>query len=518
MSASDAERPMFADTGQARSAAGAKLLLGTQRLAEPVGVEPTWKDVVSPEGTEAEEAFGRVLAGLYLLGQAGRAAVMDDGVGRVGEPAEDGRPMCSANMNAILIRVFGQEPMLVPAWCQAARKLGVAPWAEHVPALLSYAANLPGGSPTARGIVQTVGPRAQWLSALNPAWRRLSGAGAQSNAWDQWDDLTGDARVRMFEAIRAAEPARALEVLTGAWADEPSETRGKLLAALGVNLSESDEAFLEGLLDDKRKTVREKAAEILAGIAKSRMVERMAARVRGCMRVEGGRLIVEPIAALDKEMIRDGMTEKSQVQLLGQKAWLLYQVVAGIPLRRWQETVGLGPEASWKAVQGSEWAEAFAHAWGASWLRWPDAAWTESLLERAWQKKNTEGVEALLARMDAGQHEAALLPRLDGAVYESLMSHSVLSAIKPTEHVWSARLTKAFMEALGRMKARFDANDKWVLRQYAMNVADCLDAPTMAGYLAAGTQQTHNETWIEMFNKVSNKIEIRAAIQKEMAT
>ncbi len=515
----------FGDVGLARREAGARLLLGTQRVTEPVGVAGEWKGLVEG-GRDGSEAFGRVLGALYLVGEAGRGVSEEKGAVVEAAPREEKR-LCSEGMNELLVKVFGQEPSLVPVWCDAAVKMGVLPWPEHVPGLLSHAANMPGGSATAKGIVQSAGLKAAWLIGLNPAWKKLSGTaeGVDGAVWHAWDEMTGDRRVRVFEAMRMENPAMALEKLMKAWPDEPGESRLKLLDGLKTGLSMGDEAFVEGLLDDKRKTVREKGAEILRGIEGSRLVERMKARLKEHVKKSGGGWSVEPSDVFDKEMARDGMTDKPGIRGMGVKAWLLYQMTAATPLGVWQEITGAEPEKLVAWAVSSDWHESLWTGWLESFRRKPDPLWTVALVERNAVKGDLDAAGKMLAELDPAKYEEVLgtwvaRDLASMKAHAGRVEYAALTVAQETKAAWSAKLTETFIQLMATYYLRADGSAQWRLKSMMRPLADAFDAPTALECIArerAAIAGDVQDGWVDLFKNVTGKLEIRAAIHKEMS-
>src|SRR6185312_11536779 len=132
----------------------------------------------------------------------------------------------------------------------------------------------------------------RWLAAARGDWRRIleaSGTEATSGAASggaasplepgmpapdpagqpacddprAWETGTRAQRVAYLTALRAREPLAARELLAAGWSRETAEERGQLLAVLSRGLSAEDEAFLEGVLDDRASWVRAAARRLL---------------------------------------------------------------------------------------------------------------------------------------------------------------------------------------------------------------------------------------------------------------
>lgn len=210
------------------------------------------------------------------------------------------------------------------------------------------------------------GRRGRWLAGLNPAWAFL----LDEPTGESWEYGSPADRRAHLRAVRAADPAAARELLEGTWERETPEDRAEFAEALGVGLSMADEPFLERALDDRRREVRQSAANLLAGLPDSRLAGRMARRAAACLTVSGGRVEVRPPLECDAAMERDGVRAKPP-RGIGERAWWLQQVVARAPLRMWAEPrVMLGLRISdWDAEVKAGWVRAAVLQREAGWAR-----------------------------------------------------------------------------------------------------------------------------------------------------
>jgi hypothetical protein len=80
--------------------------------------------------------------------------------------------------------------------------------------------------------------------------------------------------------LRKTDPARARELVEGAFRTQQAPVRVRLLQALGDNLSSADAVFLDTLAKDRAPSVREAAEELLARVPGT---ERAAKRLQECL-------------------------------------------------------------------------------------------------------------------------------------------------------------------------------------------------------------------------------------------
>jgi hypothetical protein len=227
---------------------------------------------------------------------------------------------------------------LVREWLSLAAERDLALPAQHLPALL----DLLGRRPELAELGAKVGgERMRWLAALRPEW----GVAQRADSDADWIEGTLAERVWALSNLRAKDPAAGLARLAEAWPDEPPAERARLLECLRVGLGPSDEELLEQALDDRRKEVRDRAADLLGLIPGSGLGRRMAARAAELVRVHarpgrGDVLIVEPPVECDRAMRRDGCPVKPP-QGVGERAFWLVEVLARTPLTTWPDPASM---------------------------------------------------------------------------------------------------------------------------------------------------------------------------------
>lgn len=145
-----------------------------------------------------------------------------------------------------------------------------------------------------------------------------------------WLDLTRAERLAQFAALRKADPAAALALLTEQLASCPADERLALVETLGAALSADDAAFLQGLSADRSEKLRKAAAHLLARLGQS----------------DTDPLAVEAAAMF--EVATEGFIRRRQVLRLSAKAKegqlrSLIQVLPEISLQGLAQVLGLTP-------------------------------------------------------------------------------------------------------------------------------------------------------------------------------
>ncbi|SEG28944.1 hypothetical protein SAMN05444920_102464 [Nonomuraea solani] len=279
-------------------------------------------------------------AGRRVAEVTGREPVPEEERQAVGRPAGErlGRMLA------------GEHERLIPEWLAAAAATGrrVPPYVlpdllEHGRRDRSIRVHL--------GVL--AGHRGRWLAGLNPAWGFL----LEEPTGETWE-LGGPAdRLAHLRALRAADPAEARRLLESTWEREGPDDRAEFVQVLKDGLGMEDESFLEQALDDRRREVRQAAANLLTRLPDSRLAQRMAERLRACVTVKGDIIAIEAPPACDKAMERDGVRAKPP-RGAGERAWWLQQIIARAPLSVW----GL-PPARLLAMKIPDWDDEVKAAW-----------------------------------------------------------------------------------------------------------------------------------------------------------
>ncbi|WP_246083385.1 DUF5691 domain-containing protein [Nonomuraea diastatica] len=295
-----------------------------------------WEELASTAlvGTDRRPYDGDLLASAAVEVARRRAGQPLAGVtereqeqGQEQAPAEE-RPAVGRRAAERLMRILGgEQERLLAEWLAAAAATGrrVPPYA--LPELLergrrdrSIRVHL--------GVL--AGQRGRWLAGLNPAWAYL----LEEPTGETWELGSAADRRAHLRRVRSADPARARRLLESTWESETPDDRAEFAEVLADGLSMDDEPFLEQALDDRRREVRQAAANLLTRLPGSRLSQRMAERARACVTIAGKVITVEAPGSCDRAMERDGVRAKPP-RGIGERAWWLQQIIARAPLAIW---------------------------------------------------------------------------------------------------------------------------------------------------------------------------------------
>ncbi|MFI6923044.1 DUF5691 domain-containing protein [Nonomuraea spiralis] len=281
-------------------------------------------------------------------------------------PAEE-LPAVGRRAAERLVRIMGGEhDRLLPEWLAAAAATGRRVPCDVLPDLLE-------GGRRDRSIRAHLGVlagrRGRWLAGLNQEWGYL----LEEPTGETWE-LGGPADRRAhLRALRAADPAAARELLESTWERETPDDRAEFVELLADGLGMADEPFLESALDDRRREVRQAAANLLTRLPGSRLSGRMAQRARACVSVSGSTIAVEAPLECDRAMERDGVRPKPP-RGIGERAWWLQQILARAPLGVWDR-----PPSRLLKMRIPDWDAEVKAAWVRAAVLQKDPEWARAM-------------------------------------------------------------------------------------------------------------------------------------------
>jgi hypothetical protein len=382
----------------------AAALIGTDRRPVDAAAPPGSPDALGAT-LAARGAEDRLLAAAAAWTVAKRAGARA-GAAQTVEPAEaDPRPLCSDAATGRL-ELLLEVRELVEEWLGLAARAGVRPPPELAPALLDYAEARPERQ---RAVLGAVGPLAPWLAAREPRW-----AYALASDDGVWKSGTAEQRHALLRRRREEDPEAARALLRSTWNEETWEDREAFLAELELGLGDADEPLLEAALDDRRKPVRDLAAELLARLPRSAFAARAAARALPLLRVEAGELVATLPDTPDDAAKRDG------VPVGGRRSERLTAMLAAAPLTTWDlGMVALPVRDDLRQAVHTGWIEAA--------INQRDEAWGRAL-----------GLLELLPREEAEARAAA--------------ADDPIRAAEPLTWTWGPALSNTVVAAIKRLR------------------------------------------------------------------
>ncbi|MBR8745070.1 DUF5691 domain-containing protein, partial [Nocardiopsis sp. MG754419] len=182
--------------------------------------------------------------------------------------------------------VLADRPALLHEWLALALAADRRVPHVHLAELLERAAR---DSDLRPAVAAAIGPRGTWLAGFNKAWSFVMAQPLAEDVFAQedWDQGTRAQRLRALTALRAQDPATALDLLTRAWSTETrGEVRRDLLGVLEIRPGTEDATLLDTALDDRNASVRGRALALLTGLPDSAHAHRLRDHLRRHLRVD----------------------------------------------------------------------------------------------------------------------------------------------------------------------------------------------------------------------------------------
>lgn len=356
------------------------------------------------------------------------------------------------------------------AWLKRLRHeacLQLAARGQHLPvAVLPQALDAGARLSALRSALRPVlGARGHWLAARNGDWAYAADAveAAQTPAdlERMWREGAFDTRLLALRALRAQDAASARVRLEAALKDLSARERAACIEALQAQLSDADAPLLQTLLKDRSREVRALVGPMLARLSRSAHAQYLQAQMLGVLRQQRTGLLRRVNWTLDAPSVADpGWTEaaidgkRPDHDVLGERAWWLYQVARQLPLAWWCDTLEKTPEELLAWARSTEWYDALLRAW----LERVDAsepAWVEALIRVEQRLLSLGDLLALLPPAQRERHwptSATDLQqqRLLGDVLASTALGQTLSA------AYSQRLAAGLRTLFGEATLRHD--------------------------------------------------------------
>jgi hypothetical protein len=357
-------------------------LVGTERVTETPSTGTPIDDLVpSIEGLTPER---RVLLSAGMLSIFRRAGYVPPTAASLPAPAPaETIPACSQGAARALGDVFidGRFELLPEAFQLLTRAAQRVPFSLLVDCLdLRDRVQREAARPV-------LGERGDWLAHQRAEWEwaraRVTREPDAAELERLWHEGRSDDRLAGFARLRDIDAARARELLTSSWKQEPSEFRVALLSALALRLSRDDEEFLQAALRDRAGAVRAAAASLLARLPDSTFAARAIARADAFLDITRvDTVTARPPERFNPEWETDGISAKPP-RGVGERAHWLMQAVALVDPAHWSERAGMPPSELTRAAWRGEWGIALMIAWSRAALSHDSSEWIVALWD-AW--------------------------------------------------------------------------------------------------------------------------------------
>ena len=343
--------------------------------------------------------------------------------------ASDTRSCPPAAEHILYLILHGIHPEFLESWLACAQKAHARLPHPFLVPLLEQGMNKP---PLRPQITPLLDARGRWLVAQHPEWTKRYGTAEAEDVDGQWQHGNLIERSRALRVLRQRDAPHARALLQADWDSAPPEDRAQLLPCLAVNLSLADEAFLELVLDDKRKEVRSAAITLLRSLNGSQLMQRCQQRLQALFIIERKSGLLAQVGGFLSALSNPGQSAISQIELslslpqecdkamkrdgigvqkmpsLGEKAGWLCDLMRSVHPSTWCREWQLSPTQVLALLETQEYKTA---------LQSGLAQAAASALQFAATPENAEWFALILKRIGHGW------PGFDYAIVPEMMSH-----------------------------------------------------------------------------------------------
>lgn len=502
-------------------------LVGTDRHA---GGWPVWQ---GPHGVLIAEARGgdtppatgllRVSGVLALCGLAGSMGRPVTAQARPGADPEIQPPLEDTRLMGLMDWVFQQGPVRLAGECLATlAQRGLRLPAALLPTVLDASRRATVLRPWLAPVLGTTGA---WLAAQREDWKHaVSVQTTRQNDEVVWLEGNLEQRSAFLRQERSTAPDVARERLIAVLPELAAHERLELVQTLSVGLSMQDEPLLERLRTaDRGREVRQAALRLLLRLPLAAHPQRAMARMASLVVQRRGLIqqrwvVAAPVAAAADWAADQVEAKKPTHEILGERAWWLYQLASRVPLNWWTEHTGMTPQEllSWSA-QG-DWNKALARAWFEVLLAAPDGNWADAFVNAspdAVQGLDTHRLVPLLSRAARDAHWDRLLQQ-GGAGAAAVLPELVTACQLQPANAWarlspgvSSRLVAWVQDRL----ATQDAHQQWVLRNHLPDLCCIVDASALPALRALPRSADETAAMAEVMHALAQIIATREALE-----
>lgn len=328
-----------------------------------------------------------------------------------------------------------------------------------------------------------LGRRGAWLGAQNPDWRWALALPDAAEAFD-WEAAPQEQRLAWLERTLPQRPQEARQRLQDGFTALPARERLQLLDLLRAHVNPEDEAFLQGLLADRSKEVRQLAAGLLSALPHSAFAQQVGAWLTPCLKKQRKllreTLEFQPPETFDPDWKKATLEEdKPQHEKLGPRAWWALQLARLAPLGWWTSTSGLAPLALLEWAKAGDWAEPLLRGWLAALDCQPNPDWADAWL-RFTPPKNLHiepyRLLPLLPLTLREQHWRELLRSLKKGQGLGTLLRQMLAGLPAGTLLGDAELARDLLDALRQSTLEKDYELRNCLPELACILSDALIA------------------------------------------
>jgi len=343
-------------------------LMGTGKHHFPCRSEDPVDRIVSRRTQDSPEQQLLLRGGMQSIFRA--AGAVSQPVPQVDPAPTDTGVAASPRLVSLLAAVFSAQAIpLLPEFLRILQRSGMT----FPPQLLPVALNCE--EPARREqLRQILGARGRWLAQFNPHWNWVLEEDSSALTADDvarlqtiLEEGTSAERIAALKRLRRLDPNAGRNALQTLIRSEKGERKLKLLDAMAISLSQSDEEFLESLRHERSKKVRDAACHLLAQIPDSQLSQRLCDRAFEVLRLvstETGpaRLECHLPTEIPEDWEKDGIIVQPP-EGIGVRAWGSRELLRRVPLAFWEQHFQQTPAELLQGLEFSDDADDIRQGW-----------------------------------------------------------------------------------------------------------------------------------------------------------
>ena len=243
-------------------------MLGTEKWMPPIdGLPGTIGEFIQQNAVDREDAFLKY-AGLLLIYEEAGSMPADAPQAIIACPADNLPSLKGKQADLLRECLKTKDDLLTGYLAQKSNEAGLVAPGDTIPELLDMVVQ---HKKQRAAILPFTGSTGQWLAQYNPHWQVLAFVKQEELSEEAWETGNENERIQFLETLRNKNPSKAIELLEKAFPQENAATRLSFLQTLHINKSRADEPFLQSLLSDKSKQVKQEAQYLLKTIPGTRL-------------------------------------------------------------------------------------------------------------------------------------------------------------------------------------------------------------------------------------------------------
>jgi hypothetical protein len=238
-------------------------------------------------------------------------------------------------------------------------------------------------------ITACCGRRGEWLAGFNEAWKYSSSQTKE----EIWQTGTIDQRKDLVKQLRISEPAIAREWLQQTWPQEDANTKAIFLDLMTETVDDNDIIFLESLVTEKGKKVKELALQLLKLVPSSAVVRSYQHVLGEALKIKEEKSLLGMIskttiqcklpAAIDETIYKTGIDKLSNTKELSDDDFIVLQLIESVPPSFLETHFNLRPQQIIELFNKDATGKKLIPALVNSITRFKDSRWAISFMQHS---------------------------------------------------------------------------------------------------------------------------------------